>query len=465
VSSTNDVVLLDRVTTWGFERRGTLARTSLGGGSPRDELDDVSAADFGPDGSLAVVRRVDNRIRIDYPVGAARLVIDDALTWIGDLRVSPDGRRLAYLRHAAIGDDRGQVAVLDEDGRETLLTPELASVRGLAWAPAGDAILFTAGDGGPRALRSVTLGRDERVLLAAPAQLTLADAASDGRLLIVTEQAEVRTIGGTARGTRDLSWLDFTFPAGLSEDGELLVVNEGSSAPQLGYATYLRRLDGTGPVVRLASGFGGGVSPDKKWMLGGTEDRTRLELVALGPGESRRLVDGDLGRLVTGAWLPDGSGVVVFAARAGQDMRAYAVDVGSARARLIRGTVDWVAGGFVSRDGGRAVMRDGKTAAPILVALDSGESTPVTGAQSGDNFFWFGADRRTLYATAMGAAPLQVDAIDLQTGARRPFRTLMPDEPSGVVAITQLVMTPDASAFAYSYYRNLSTLYVVEGAL
>ncbi|MFN2447406.1 MAG: hypothetical protein ABR606_17700 [Vicinamibacterales bacterium] len=43
------------------------------------------------------------------------------------------------------------------------------------------------------------------------------------------------------------------------------------------------------------------------------------------------------------------------------------------------------------------------------------------------------------------------------------MRELIPADPAGVVEIMTLVLTPDAKAYAYTYVRALSDLYLVEG--
>ena len=48
-------VLLNSQQLYHSVRRGTLARMPLGGGAPREMLENVQEADWGPDGSLAVV--------------------------------------------------------------------------------------------------------------------------------------------------------------------------------------------------------------------------------------------------------------------------------------------------------------------------------------------------------------------------------------------------------------------------
>ncbi len=53
--------------------------------------------------------------------------------------------------------------------------------------------------------------------------------------------------------------------------------------------------------------------------------------------------------------------------------------------------------------------------------------------------------------------------LDLATGKRQLVLTLAVSDPSGVTAITAVRTTPDGKAHAYSYYRELSDLFIVEG--
>jgi eukaryotic-like serine/threonine-protein kinase len=53
-----------------FLYSGTLARVPLVGGAPREILDNVEWADWGPDAnSLAVVHEVNGRKRLEFPLG------------------------------------------------------------------------------------------------------------------------------------------------------------------------------------------------------------------------------------------------------------------------------------------------------------------------------------------------------------------------------------------------------------
>ena len=76
------------VTHHGVIRDATLATAPIAGGAPREILEQVRAADWGPDGNPAVVHYVNGRSRIEYPIGK---VLYETAGWISHLRVSPKG--------------------------------------------------------------------------------------------------------------------------------------------------------------------------------------------------------------------------------------------------------------------------------------------------------------------------------------------------------------------------------------
>ena len=59
--------------------------------------------------------------------------------------------------------------------------------------------------------------------------------------------------------------------------------------------------------------------------------------------------------------------------------------------------------------------------------------------------------------------PGRLDRLDLTTGRRTAWKTLMPEDPAGVVDVQRPVVTPDLSAYAYSYARYLQDLFLVDG--
>ena len=68
VSSTGEMAVLLGPQSF-FGGIGTLARASLAGGLPREVLERVTEADWGPDGALAVVKQGENKMELEFPVG------------------------------------------------------------------------------------------------------------------------------------------------------------------------------------------------------------------------------------------------------------------------------------------------------------------------------------------------------------------------------------------------------------
>ena len=81
----------------GFEANGrmTLSRVPLAGGAPREVIDRVGSADWSPDGSdLAVVRRVGDSSRVEFPIGTILYTSNGSIT---NVRVSPGGDWVAFI--------------------------------------------------------------------------------------------------------------------------------------------------------------------------------------------------------------------------------------------------------------------------------------------------------------------------------------------------------------------------------
>ncbi|HWC65504.1 MAG TPA: protein kinase, partial [Thermoanaerobaculia bacterium] len=259
-------VSLDRHWAGRFIWSGTLAQVSMLGGAPREILEDVQWADWGPDGtSLAVVRNVSGKHQIEYPIGK---VLYQTAGWISHPRVSPDGRAVAFLDHPAQGNDAGAVKIVDGDGRVRVLSEDWITAYGLAWGPAGREIWFTATRTGvARAIWAVTLSGETRMLLRTPGELTIHDVSKDGGALVTSDNGKVGIVGlppGQEK-ERDLSLLDWSRVCDLSPDGKTVLFDESGEGSGANGGVFIRRTDGS-PAIRLGDGRAEAFSPDGKWV-------------------------------------------------------------------------------------------------------------------------------------------------------------------------------------------------------
>ena len=98
-----------------------------------------------------------------------------------------------------------------------------------------------------------------------------------------------------------------------------------------------------------------------------------------------------------------------------------------------------------------------------LAALDT-ESAPQLYSDAIDALIRWHSDNHTLYVYQRGELPIKIYRLDVETGRREFWKELLPADMTGVVpSFPQIKITPDGKSYAYSYYRNLSQLYLVEG--
>ncbi len=438
---------------------GVLVRMPMAGGAPRELLEDVKFASWFPGGSdLAVVRAVDGRDRLDFPIGTA---VYESSGSIGFPRVSPCGDLVAFFDYG-LGGATGCLAVVDRSGRVEKLSDVWGDAQGLAWSPDGKEIWFTASNvGARRALHAINLGGRERLVEQVPGGLHLHDISATGRVLLSHEVARMGILCRIADqpSERDLSWFDYSCGPDLSSDGKTVLFAEGGEgAGPLG-STYLRKTDGS-PAVRLGEGTSLGLSPDGKWALSLAVSPERLLLHPTGTGQTRELFHPGLNHdAVSAAWSPDSKRILFAASQEGRYARSYIQDLDGSEARPV--TPEGTIASAVSPDGRHVVAGD-----PLLklYPVDGGEPIAIPGILSGDIPIRWHKDGRSLFVRC-GYLPARVFRIDTTTGFREPFLELMPSDPAGVIFITSIALTPDARSYAYCYTWMRSDLYLVEGLI
>ncbi|MGH9704908.1 MAG: protein kinase domain-containing protein [Candidatus Acidiferrales bacterium] len=447
----------------GFTTTGTLARATLSGGAPREIVENVQWADWGPDGeSLAIVRSAAGKNRLEYPIGK---VIYETGGWISHPRVSPKGDRIAFLDHPTPGDDAGSVAVVDLSGKKTTLSSGASSEEGLAWAPKGNEVWFTVkkGGGGARGLYAVDLAGHERHIAQTPGALTIEDIAPDGRVLMTVQEWRRELLGMQPGDTkeRDLSWFDYSFPGDLSADGKLLLFDEEGNGGGPNYSVYVRKIDGS-PAVRLGDGSAASLSADGKWALCLTPDSpSQLILLPTGAGQGK-LATHDAINHLWARWMPDGKSFVFTGTQAGQGVRLYIQDMNGGSPRAI--SPEGVDSNFfdISPDG-KWVASEGTGQQVYLYPTSGGEGRPVPGSLPDDRVSRWGPDGRFLFVYRYGTLPANVYELDIATGKRTLWKSLQPSDPAAVTSVGPILLTPDGKTYVYGYNRKLSELYLVDG--
>jgi serine/threonine protein kinase/Tol biopolymer transport system component len=452
-------VLLNSHNIDPYINTGTLGRVPLGGGAPREVLENVQWADWSPDGTnFAVVREFGGLSRIEYPIGK---VLYQTGGWFSHPRVSPKGDVVAFIEHPVRRDDAGSIAVVDLSGKKKTLSTGWETAWGLGWSPNGTEIWFSSTRlGYGRYLSAVSLSGKERLLAREPGTLTLQDVARDGRVLITRDVPRVGMVGMTAGSNkeRDLSWLDWSAPKDLSLDGKKLLFTESGEAGGENYSTYLRGTDGS-PAVRLGDGESFALSPDQRWVLSGLPNPpVQFNLLPTGAGESRQLTHDQINRLWA-RWFPDGKRLLFSADEPGKGVRLYVQEV-SGPAKAI--TNEGVNGSLIAiSPDGKQVALVGADQKPSLLTVDSGEIRPIPGLDAGEAPIAWTGDGRSLFVYRLGEVPATVNRLDLATGRKQAWKQLVPPDVSGVTDISSVLITPDGNNYVYEYGRTLSDLYLV----
>jgi Tol biopolymer transport system component len=442
----------------GFGFNGTLARLSLTGGVPREIMERVESADWAPDGSLAISYHAQGKARLEFPIGTLRY---ESATWISHIRISPKGDTVAFIDHDDPIGDGGVVRVVGSN-LNVQLTRDSGSAQGLAWSPKGDEIWFTAADAGgsARSLHAVDLQGHERIVYRVPGTLKIQDIAKDGRVLLVHELMWAGILARVPgeQGERELGWLDWSISRKLSNDGKWLLFDESGDAPGDQGWVFLRQTNGSPPVL-LGEGAYGDLSQD------GTRVATvpgnfsgQINLVPTGAGETKKVHFAGL-KIYRVLWLPDGEHVVLSASDASKTLRGYVVDLRTAAAQPF--TPEGVRVQAVSPNG-KFVAGEGADRRTYLFPLDGSPAQSLQ-ANGAERVLGWSSDQKSVYVAANGETGTSIFQLDIKTGHRVLFRDISPMDKTGVTYIAPGTITPDGRYYTYSYNRQISELFVVDG--
>jgi dipeptidyl aminopeptidase/acylaminoacyl peptidase len=444
---------------------GTLARVPLAGGTPRELAENVQDADWSPDGqSLAVVRWIEGRCRLEYPLGAV-VYEPPPPAWLSDVKVSPKGDRLAFAEHPAPNDKRGSVVVMDLRGRRLWATGVFDPFLGLAWEEEDEGLLVSGARGAARGIYMAREGK-EQVAGRFADSLDVLDLGRGHRLLVRRDLITTVTMGLAAGASheQDLSENDLSFVSALSPDGATLVGTAQQGA-NLGSSMFVKRTDGT-PSVNLGEGDALALSWDSKWVLARIAGNTAERLVAVptGAGEPRQLPAGELDHYFEGNFLPDGRRVLFSAEAKGSGKRLFVQDLAGGPPQPIgsEGYSLPSLGSAISPDGKRAVVF-GPDYAPLLLPIEGGEPVPIPGLQAGDVPISWTADGRGLYFYDAEADTVRLQRLDLASGRSQLARDLVPVKPAGMIGHFRILVSADGRSYVYSHSQVRGDLFLIQG--
>ncbi len=402
--------------------------------------------------------------RLEYPIGR---VLFQTQGWISHPRIARDGKSVAFIHHVYQNNDGGEVAVVDLEGRMTVLSPDWGTIRGLSWSPDDREVWFTAHrEGAGRNLCGITLDGTLRPLLQVPGQLCIQDTFPDGRVLLthsVERQAIMVKPPGEA-DERDLSWMDWSLVRDISADGQwILLVESGEGGGALG-AICIRPTDGS-PAVHLGDGNPFQFSPDGAWVVASSNVPGypgKLALLPTGVGEPREVPTGTLACRYA-QWMPDGKSLVVAATEGEQPLRLYRVDLETPGAVPVPVGPDGpvAAQFFISPDGRWLTVRAGDRPT-MLYPVGGGDPVPIPSLKPDDEIQAWTMEAGAILVCAAGEMPARIHRIDLETGARTLFREIAPRDATGVNSMRGFRFTPDGEAYGYTFTVQLDDLYMLD---
>jgi DNA-binding winged helix-turn-helix (wHTH) protein/Tol biopolymer transport system component len=441
--------------------RGTrsLVRVPMNGGAPLPLDRGIWSADWAPDSSrMAVIRYGPRPESVEYPRGKT---LYEASGWLSDVRVSPSGNEVAFSEHPVLGDDGGNIMAIDGKGLRRTLSAGWASASGLAWSPTGREVWFTAARSGlTRALYAADLAGRVRLIAAYPGTLTLCDISASGRVLISREQIHAMMTGLTdgIPKERDLSWFDYTNVEDISADGRVILFEETGEGGGAHHAVYIRRANAPS-AVRVADGFAMAISPDGNWVAAKPDgDQTTLNLVPLTPSQPRTLTGHKL-RYDYVRFFPSGDRLVVSGSLAGAPPRLFvqALD-GSAPAPV--SPEAYLSHFAISEDGKQIAGVDAEQRL-VLLPVAGGEPKVIATGFALTVLRWSHSQDSLLAQS--DAVPAMLFRVDLKTGRYKLWKEIAPFDLAGVSTIWPVVLSRDEHTIVYSFLRNLSELFVVDG--
>lgn len=164
-------------------------------------------------------------------------------------------------------------------------------------------------------------------------------------------------------------------------------------------------------------------------------------------------------------WVPDQK-AVYYAGDDGHGWRMYIQDFAGGAPRAVTPLISLKRNHFEAHlvsPGGKLIFARDLNGQGKLYPIGGGEPRAVPGWLQEDIWVTWSADERSAYVYHDEKTSAPLYRLDLETGKRQLIATLAPSDSAGVTAVVNVRMTADGKFYAYSFLRELSDLFLVEG--
>jgi hypothetical protein len=308
----------------------------------------------------------------------------------------------------------------------------------------------------------VTLNKRQRIVQKIAGWFELLDIGRDGGVLMM-QQRPNSSVVYEPKGGRQSALNGWATLVDLSSDASELLINGGDSETRRAKRIVRLHNSLTGKSRQIGEGKPLALSPDGRWALA-TRSTPNPELVLFPsqPGEPRPLPRTDgIAEYRSGFWL-DRNQVIFVGEREGGSVRSYIQSIEGGPARLILDADVWAA---VASPDGTELAAYGKEREDYYRLSSKGEPRPrlLGGLKPYDELLRWGSDQ-SLYVRSSEHDRVDVFKVDLATGARKLFKSLVPN-PEGFLGVEATLVTPDGKTVVYNYWSASGQLYLVEGVL
>jgi hypothetical protein len=396
---------------------------------------------------------------VEYPPGKTLYTSSE---WIDNLRVAPQGDRVAFVKHPVPMDDGGDVVVAGRDGRSRVLSAGWESIEGLAWHPAEREIWFTAARSGvDRSLMAVDMNGRLRQVAQIPGGMLLRDISASGDVLISRATSRMSMFWGKVDGNapQDISWLDWSRAVAISADGKRVLFDETGQGGGSNYSVFLYDADKKSSD-RLGDGRAIDLSSDGDWALTQSASEPRKLFLVSVKDHTAALVPNPGFDYRWAKFFPGQCQDILIAGKfPNQKEQLF-------RQHAPGGTPVAIAAGVRIR---HAVVDDsGRFAAGIaheskltIVNLHDGTSRSIENPAHAVPVAFVGSNQILIRREDGDSFVLEM--LNLQNGQVHFYRKLPAGKGFGATEILPIFVARDLKTFTYSRLETLSTLFIVSG--